>query len=187
MGKFEEKMKQHIPIIKSDNITLRNILIRDKQERLKYGNDPYVMQMFGHDDLNPQMTESEVEEWFNYIQNSDYGWIIEIDGQIIGQTRLNRLDELDKNAAYSIGFFSSDFCGKGLGGQITKLVLKFAFEQLKLHKVYLRVLEYNKSAIKCYQKCGFQKDGVLRENCFINGKWENDILMSILISEYEKN
>jgi [ribosomal protein S5]-alanine N-acetyltransferase len=176
-----------IPTIKSKNLLLREIRETDKKERCKYGNDPYVMQMFGYDNKNNEMSDLEVEEWFSYMQSTDYGWIVEKDSQIIGQARLNRLDEIDKNAAYSIGFFSTEFCGKGLGVEITNLVLKFGFEQLKLHKVYLRVLEYNKNAVKCYQKCGFKIDGVLRENTFINGRWENDILMSILKDEYRNN
>ncbi len=175
-----------IPTLKSNNLLIREIKESDKLVRKKYDRDSYVMKMVGYNDSTNQITDEEVDNWFDYIQSSNYGWIIERDKEIIGQVRLNRLDELDKNIAYSIGFFSSKFCGKGFGIEVTNLVLKFAFDQLKLHKVYLRVLEYNKGAIKCYLKCGFKIDGVLRGNGFINGKWENDILMSILVDEYKK-
>lgn len=60
-----------------------------------------------------------------------------------------------------------------------------AFEELNLHRVDLRVLEYNKRAIKCYEKCGFIKEGVEREGALIEGKYETDVFMSILDREYD--
>lgn len=42
-------------------------------------------------------------------------------------------------------------------------------EFLRLHRVDLKVLEYNKRAIACYQKCGFTQEGVKREGTLIEG------------------
>ncbi|HJO96174.1 MAG TPA: GNAT family protein [Victivallales bacterium] len=174
-----------IPILKIDNLLLREIKESDKLERKKSGYDPYVMKMFGHINDDSILSDKEIDEWYSFMLKTDYAWIVELKNKVVGQVRLNRIDNRDKNAAFSIGFFSSKSCGKGLGVKVTKLVLKFAFEQLKLHKVYLRVLEYNKGGIKCYQNCGFKTDGILRENGLINEKWENDILMSILADEFK--
>jgi RimJ/RimL family protein N-acetyltransferase len=55
---------------------------------------------------------------------------------------------------------------------------------LKLHKIDLRVLEYNKQAIASYKNNGFVQEGILRENAFINNAWHNDIIMSILHHEF---
>jgi hypothetical protein len=57
---------------------------------------------------------------------------------------------------------------------------------LILHRVDLRVLEYNKRAIRCFEKCGFVIEGRIREDALIEDKWETDIMMSILDYEYEK-
>jgi [ribosomal protein S5]-alanine N-acetyltransferase len=64
------------------------------------------------------------------------------------------------------------------------LVLEHAFNVLGYHKVYLRVLEYNKRAIRCYEKCGFIKEGTDREGALIDGKYETDIYMSVLEDGY---
>jgi len=55
---------------------------------------------------------------------------------------------------------------------------------LGLHRVDLRVLEYNKRAIACYQKCGFVMEGIEREGALIEDRWESDWIMSILDREY---
>ena len=63
-------------------------------------------------------------------------------------------------------------------------VLGYAFEKMKLHRVELTVLDYNLRGIRCYEKCGFRREGVLRESAFIEGEYHSDIMMSILESEY---
>jgi RimJ/RimL family protein N-acetyltransferase len=50
--------------------------------------------------------------------------------------------------------------------------------------VDLKVLEYNQRAIACYEKCGFVKEGIEREGALIEGKYESDVMMSILEREY---
>lgn len=56
---------------------------------------------------------------------------------------------------------------------------------MKWHRIDLKVLDYNLRGIRCYEKCGFKKDGVLRENAYIEGKYYSDIVMSILDYEYQ--
>jgi ribosomal-protein-alanine N-acetyltransferase len=58
---------------------------------------------------------------------------------------------------------------------------------MKLHRVDLKVLDYNKRAIRCYEKCGFKVDGILRDSAFIEGAFHSDIIMSILEDEWKSN
>jgi RimJ/RimL family protein N-acetyltransferase len=51
--------------------------------------------------------------------------------------------------------------------------------------VDLKVLEYNKRAIACFEKCGFIREGVEREGALIEDHWETDAIMSILEQEYK--
>ncbi|MBB6624152.1 GNAT family N-acetyltransferase [Clostridium gasigenes] len=90
----------------------------------------------------------------------------------------------DNKGRFFIEIYDRKARGKGIGKKVIKLVLKYAFEELKYHKVYLRVLDINVIAIKCYESCGFKKEGIDREGAFINGKYFSDIYMGILVSEY---
>jgi RimJ/RimL family protein N-acetyltransferase len=47
-----------------------------------------------------------------------------------------------------------------------------------------KTLEANARAIRAYEKCGFRKEGVMRKARFKNGRYENDVLMSILQEEW---
>lgn len=120
------------------------------------------------------------------ITSPAFEWAVEFKGKCIGQARLT-INESDKRARYAVGLFDISQLGKGLGTEITRLVLDYAFNTLHLHRVDLRMLEYNKRAIACYRKCGFIQEGVEREGALIEDKWETDVMMSILEQEYRKN
>lgn len=68
----------------------------------------------------------------------------------------------------------------GNGTEALQLALRHAFRELKLHKVYLRVLEYNARAIHAYEKCGFRVEGVLRDEMLVGDTWHALIYMGLL-------
>jgi RimJ/RimL family protein N-acetyltransferase len=72
----------------------------------------------------------------------------------------------------------------GLGTEALRLALRHAFDQLKLHKVYLRVLDYNARAMRAYEKSGFKVEGTLREEMRVDGAWHDLIYMGVLADEF---
>ena len=105
-------------------------------------------------------------------------------GRCIGTAGFHQICETDKSARYRIGIFDTVYHGMGIGTTATKLLLKYGFETMYLHRIDLKVLEYNHRAIRCYEKCGFQQKGVLRESAFIDGTFYNDLIMGILDREF---
>ncbi|MBU1018911.1 MAG: GNAT family protein [Patescibacteria group bacterium] len=103
----------------------------------------------------------------------------------VGSCRLHMVNQCDNNARLAIGLLSTYF-GKGYGTDAIKCLLKFGFKTMKLHRIELRVLDFNKRGIGAYKKCGFKEDGILRENAYIDGKYYDDIMMSILESEFKE-
>ena len=53
-----------------------------------------------------------------------------------------------------------------------------------LHRISLRVLEYNARAIAAYRKVGFVEEGLLRESCKVGDEWHNDVMMGLLAQEF---
>lgn len=164
---------------------LRPPRVQDKQDRLACGRDPEYVRMVGGNYRNVRpLTAEQVERWYQLLLAEPMEWVIDLDGRCIGTARLHSLNERDRRARYAIGIFDPSAWGRGYGTEATNLVLQYAFETLKLHRVDLRVLAYNHRAIRCYEKCGFEKEGVEREGAFIAGQWESDVIMSILEQEY---
>lgn len=168
------------------NIILRQPKESDINDRIKCGRIPEIVRMYGGDTRNiTPFTKEEAIEWYNNAVNHPYIWHIEFEKKYIGGIKLT-LNEQDIRARYACGIQDSTKLGMGLGTEATKLILDYAFNVLKLHKVDLRVLEYNIRAINSYKKCGFIVEGVDREGAYIEEKWESDLFMSILEHEYRK-
>ena len=75
--------------------------------------------------------------------------------------------------------------GKGYGYEAMQLVLRFAFDELNLHRVQLTVFCYNKRAIALYEKLGFQREGIHREHLQRDGRRYDMYLYGLLRSEWE--
>lgn len=169
-----------LPSLSGANLTLRKARPADVDAFLTFPVDPQIHRMFGGSaDALPVRNRETVDAWVHGLIQHSFAWVIE-HGKPIGEARLDRVDMHDRRASFAIGIYWPDLLGKGLGTEASRLVLDFAFGQLKLHRVSLRVIAYNERAIRCYQKCGFVIEGREREAGLVDGQWHDDIIMGLL-------
>lgn len=182
-GEKEVNMNES-PIIKGKHVLLRKPVESDVQDRFNCGRSLELIRLYGGStkDLEPFTMES-ANYFINSILSEKLNWCVEFEGRCIGEARLT-VSEQDNRAKYAVGLFDASVWDKGLGTEITQLLLHYAFNELQLHRVDLRVLEYNRRAIACYEKCGFIKEGTEREGALVEGKYETDVFMSILDREF---
>lgn len=101
----------------------------------------------------------------------------------IGTVGLYDTDLLTRKAEFRI-LLGAPFTGKGYGTEATKMVLDFGFNRLGLQRIWLGVTDANIPAIKCYERCGFTREGVLRRDLFRDGQFYDSIRMAILDHDY---
>jgi len=106
--------------------------------------------------------------------------------KLIGDIGVSTIDQKNKHAEIGMAIGDKNYWDKGYGTDLVKTILKFCFQELGLNKVFLDVWEENKRAIGCYLRCGFKKDGVLREHVFKDGKYYNKWIMSVLKNEWQE-
>ena len=102
----------------------------------------------------------------------------------INNARLN-IDNINKKAEYAI-CMRTKAMGKGLSRMATDEILKIAFDELNLNKVYLYVSKDNIRANKFYQKYNFILEGEFKEDMFIKGEFKDINWYRILKSEYKE-
>ena len=85
-------------------------------------------------------------------------------GRLIGFIELDAIQWAHGDAYLAIGIGERDLWGKGYGTDAMREILRFAFEELNLHRVTLTVFEYNPRAIRTYEKVGFREEGRLRQH-----------------------
>jgi RimJ/RimL family protein N-acetyltransferase len=102
----------------------------------------------------------------------------------IGAISFNAIDWQSRHASIGIVIGDKSLWGKGYGTDAMRIIMRLAFDKMNLHRLWLHVHDYNQRAIASYEKCGFKREGVLREEHFARGKYHDTIVMGILESEY---
>lgn len=136
-------------------------------------------------------SRSGVQKWFENISadNSRIDLIIclQENNQPIGELAMLHINHQNRNAIVRISLFNREFWGNGYGTEAMSQLLNFGFEILNLHRVGLDVYSFNKRAIKAYEKLGFKREGVIRDEIFYDGEYHDSIIMGVLKSEFIKD
>ncbi|NOX43172.1 MAG: GNAT family N-acetyltransferase [Gammaproteobacteria bacterium] len=177
-------------MLKSKNLILKAPSQNDYESFRKVRPcDEFYFMVGGNPAESIFFNDKKFDESFSELLTRENYWFackgVEI-SEIIGAAFLHSIDTSDKRARYAVGIYNEENWNNGYGQEITQTILRYAFHDLKLHKVDLRVLAYNKRAIASYKKSGFVQEGMLRENAFINNEWHDDIIMGILSHEFHE-
>lgn len=156
-------------------------------ERLRLGRVPEIARMFAvqSKDAARPVTEAEARAWVEGLAENPHGWVVEYEGRLLGEAVLDNVDRTHGGARLVCGLYDLERLGRGIGRRVVRLVLAYAFRQLGLHRVGLRVIAYNERAYRCYLACGFKEEGRVRQAVLMDGVRYDDILMGILRTEYE--
>ena len=104
--------------------------------------------------------------------------------RLVGTCAFSQLDGENGSALYHITIGESDAWGHGYGTEATQLMLDHAFGTLGLHRIALYVFEFNERAIRAYKRCGFVVEGRSRESIWRDGRWWDELAMSVLESDW---
>ncbi len=149
---------------------LRRLEKKDAPLMLEWMHDPEINCNFQAD-----FASSTLESVLDFIDSSfqdetqNFAFVDEND-EYLGTISLKHISHKNQNAEYAI-VTRKKAQGTGAAREATKELLKYAFEELKLHKVYLNVLEENVRAQRLYEKCGFIYEGSAVDAVRINGTY----------------
>lgn len=117
---------------------------------------------------------------------SERRFVVEQDSVKVGLVELVEIDHIHRRAEFQI-IIDPAYQGKGYASRAAKLAMEYGFSVLNLYKLYLIVDKENAKAIHIYGKLGFEIEGELRHEFFINGEYHNAIRMCIFQSQYLEN
>lgn len=134
-------------------------------------------------------------EWYiegtNDLANSDtfvYKAVDTETGKTVGHISIGSISWKNKSARVSRVLVGDESVrGKGVCQKMVDGILKLGFESLELHRISLGVYDFNKSAIRCYEKCGFVQEGTLRDVYLFNEtEWWSLVEMAILEDDWRR-
>lgn len=177
-------------MIYNKRIRLRSVEKSDLPLFFEWINDPEVIA--GLTIYLPISTWEE-EEWFAELAKrpqAERPLAVEIpegDGwRLIGNSGFHDIDTVARSGELGIMLGDKSIWNQGYGTEVMRLLLKHGFETLNLNRIFLRVYEKNRRAIRTYEKAGFSHEGRLREAVYKNSCYQDVLIMGILRAAWAK-
>lgn len=134
-------------------------------------------------------TVADVSAEIRQMQRSESDFIFGLrrceDELLVGLVGLDGISWTNGTAYLSIGIGEAGHRGQGYGREAMALLMRFAFDELNLHRLCLTVFSYNEAAMALYESLGFVREGVYREHLHRDGRRYDMILYGILRHEWE--
>ncbi len=175
-------------MIEGRQVGLRLMESQDVWLLYRWFNDQRVLEDLGSGHgyfcVSMEGEKSTVERMLN-DRHALYFIIVKREGdRPIGLIGLASIDERNASAEMRVIVGEVNEWDKGLGKDAIDVLLDHAFNVRNMHRIWLRVAEYNARAIACYRKCGFKDEGRSRHDHYHKGSWRDALLMSLLDSEF---
>ena len=129
------------------------------------------------------------KEWLEKASSEKYNFAIinKENDTLLGNISLMKINEINRTAELGIFIGDENYLSRGYGSEAIMLLLDYGFKYVNLNNIMLRVFDYNKRAIKAYEKCGFKTFGVWKECHYFNGEYSDEIFMNILKKDFLEN
>jgi ribosomal-protein-alanine N-acetyltransferase len=178
--------------LKSKNIFLKNLEVTDADALLKLElrNKDFFqtytsLRVDSFYTLEGQVTRIKRNE--QLLEDDQYyffGIFLNETDELIGVIMLSEVLRGSLQSCYVGYFLDRKNNGKGFMTEAVRLVVRFAFEQLKLHRLEAGVMPHNLGSIRVLEKAGFHKEGIAKKNVKINGRWEDHQILAIINEDH---
>jgi len=175
-------------VIIGERVRLRAMEKGDLSVFVRWFNDPEVRRNLM---MVQPLSMGQEEKWYADMLDrpvDEHPLCIEVkqgeDWVFIGNLAFMHIDQHDRSAEIGISIGEKRFWNQGYGTEAMRLMVGHGFENLNFNRIYLRVYETNPRGKRCYEKAGFSVEGCLRQARFLEGKYVDASIMSILKSEW---
>lgn len=164
-------------------VRLRAFDNSDLMQSLAYSNDYAVMRGASGGILYPSTVDDEARAMSANTSYTagEYQFAIETlaDRRFIGKCGFTKIHWKNRLGELAILIGDPAFRGKGYGADAIAVLCKFGFEELNLHKIKALVFDFNEAALRCYEKCGFRREAVLKQEIYREGAYHDVVSLAL--------
>lgn len=168
-------------------VTLRAMTLDDMQMICDMFNDPNMeSKVIGW--AFPLSLDQQIAWYKNHMNDrNDFRFAIETseDGAV-GIATLTGIDWKNRTATHGIKLANQENRSRGIGTDTVLAIMRYAFEELGLHRLESSIFPENVASRKLYSKCGWKDEGVKRSCIFKGGQWKDLILIGVLDADYRE-
>lgn len=132
------------------------------------------------------ISKQQQMDWYSRTagNSTSHRFAIEYQNKFVGISTLTDIDWKNRTALHGVKLTQDAPRRKGIGFDAVVAVMKYAFEELQINRLYTGILEYNVPSQKLYAKCGWVEEGRYRQCVFKENAYYDEIPVAILRSEY---
>lgn len=176
------------PFLSGRVVYLRGLERADLPAMVEWINDHDVTLLLFTGD-RPANVELLQEQW-ERDQRSERDVVFAVcdskDDTFIGTTGLYSINWIGRSAEFRVLLGNKGYWNRGIGTECTKLMVVYGFDKLNLNRVWLGVNLDNVGGVRAYEKAGFAREGILRQEQYRNFRYYDVLRMSMLRDEYAK-
>ncbi len=166
-------------------VRLRSLEEGDLNDLWRHLNDMDTMRLVTDSPLLPATADDAERILRDQTSRSTgvYQFAVETlaDRRFIGRCGFSSLDR--KNRHGEIAIHLGEGRGRGYGADAVDILCRFGFGELGLHKITARTFDFNIPCARCLEKCGFVREGLLRDELYREGKWHGILVFGLIAPE----
>jgi RimJ/RimL family protein N-acetyltransferase len=175
--------------ILTERLRLREFVPEDVTAVFTYQNDPRYLRYYAW----TKRTEKDVRQFLQMFLDAQqetprrkYQLAVTLreSGQLIGNCGIRRQTAVDHEA--NMGYeLDPEHWGHGYATEAARAIVRFGFEQLQVHRIWADVVSENSGSINVLEKLGMKREGQLRQNQWMKGRWWDTFIYAILEQEWQ--
>jgi aminoglycoside 6'-N-acetyltransferase len=164
--------------LRGDRVVLRPLAESDVPAIVELGADPEVERWWRG------LTPEHVGEKARGEDDGVVVFAICVEGEVAGMIQhYEEPDEEFRHAGIDL-FLGAPYQGRGLGTDAVRTMARHLLDDLGHHRLVIDPAAHNERAIRCYEKVGFKRVGVLRQYWLDgDGVWRDGLLLDLLAGE----
>lgn len=132
-----------------------------------------------------QQREAEFDAQLAEPDPATVALVIVAEGRAVGDINLFHIDTRNRAASIGLSIWRAEDRGRGYGTDAMRVLMRWGFQQLNLHRIELSVDPANERARHIYEKLGFVEEGRRREAHYGDGRYVDDLIMGILARDFD--
>ena len=170
-------------MLSGERVVLRPRRPDDVEPLWRMRQDPLTWAQTTEAPLVPEPLEAYRARQADRGQGANAEFSVDVDGVLVGRAGLFDVDPLARLAEVGLSILP-EHQGKGYGRDVLRVLLGYGFRSRNLNRIHLQTLASNEAALRAYRAAGFVEEGRLREHAWVEGAYEDMIVMAVLRAEW---
>lgn len=177
-----------VPRLETERLILRSMSLDDLEFIIRHFSDYETNRYSDYEGLKNREEAIEFYKRFLELGKPSHfrlGVVLKETGELVGTLGYHNFSRKDFRTEIGYDLYKTHW-GKGFMTEAVRAIIRYGFEQMNLNRIEATMNSENLRSIKLLERLGFQKEGLLREKYYCKGRFQHELVYSLLRKDWEK-